>query len=262
MDALRAIVTGASSGLGAAVAIGLATPGAKLVVNYASSREGAELTGDRCRSAGAEVVLVQGDVSQDKDCRRIASAAGPWGGLDALINNAGVTKHVGHALLEELSSEDFQRIYAVNTVGAFQMVRATRSLLENGSRQTARASAIVNVSSIAGISGIGSSLAYVASKGALNAMTLSLARALAPSIRVNAVCPGYIDTSWFEKGRGTDIARQVRERVRESVPLKIASTADDIAKLVCFLAGRHSDHMTGELIRIDAGMHLGAAMAG
>jgi NAD(P)-dependent dehydrogenase (short-subunit alcohol dehydrogenase family) len=97
MDALRAIVTGASSGLGAAVAIGLATPGAKLVVNYASSREGAELTGDRCRSAGAEVILVQGDVSQDKDCRKIASAAGPWGGLDALINNAGVTKHIPFA---------------------------------------------------------------------------------------------------------------------------------------------------------------------
>jgi 3-oxoacyl-[acyl-carrier protein] reductase len=256
MAGLRAIVTGAGSGLGAASAIRLSAPGVKLVINFVSNSDGANLTADRCRQAGADVIVAQGDVSQDDDCRRIAATAAEWRGLDALINNAGITKHVDHALLEQLSSDDFQRIYAVNTVGAFQMARATRTLLEEGARQSKRSSAIVNISSIAGVTGTGSSLAYVASKGGLNAMTLSLARALAPAIRVNAVCPGYIDTPWFEKGRGAEAASRVRQTVRDSVPLKVASTAHDVAELVCFLAGPHSSHITGELMRIDAGMHL------
>ena len=115
---------------------------------------------------------------------------------------------------------------------------------------------MVNVSSVAGISGIGSSIAYAASKGALNTMTLSLARALAPLIRVNTVCPGYIDTPWFTKGRGEEAAKQVRDSVVARVPLKVASTADDIAQLVCFLATPASSNMTGELVRMDAGLHL------
>jgi 3-oxoacyl-[acyl-carrier protein] reductase len=115
---------------------------------------------------------------------------------------------------------------------------------------------VVNVSSIAGINGLGSSVAYVASKGALNAMTIALARALAPLIRVNAVCPGYIDTGWFEKGRGVDGASRVREAVKQKVALHVASGPQDIAGLVCFLAGPQSGHMTGELVRMDAGMHL------
>ena len=101
-----------------------------------------------------------------------------------------------------------------------------------------------------------SSIAYAASKGALNTITLSLARALAPLIRVNTVCPGYIDTTWFTKGRGEDGARQVRESVIARVPLKVASSAEDIAELVCFLATPQSSNMTGEVVRMDAGLHL------
>jgi len=112
------------------------------------------------------------------------------------------------------------------------------------------------VSSVAGIAGNGSSVAYAASKGALNTMTLSLARALAPLIRVNTVCPGYIDTPWFTKGRGEAGAKQVRDMVVARVPLKVASTAEDIARVVCFLASPASSNMTGELVRMDAGMHL------
>jgi 3-oxoacyl-[acyl-carrier protein] reductase len=256
MAGMRAIITGSASGLGAATALGLATPGARLVINYASSQAAAEDTAKQCRDRGAEVVVVQGDVSRDEDCRRIVAAAAPWGGLDVLINNAGTTKHVDHGLMDQLSAEDFQRIYAVNTIGPFQMVRAARTLLEEGARVAQRASAVVNISSIAGTSGVGSSLAYVASKGGLNAMTLALARALAPKIRVNAVCPGYIDTLWFEKGRGAEAATRVRDMVTQKVPLRVASTAADIANLVCFLAGPASAHMTGELVRMDAGMHL------
>ena len=255
-DGLCAVVTGSASGLGAATASILAKGGARIVVNYASSRKEAEQTADLCRNAGAEVVVVQGDVARDEDCRKIVAAAAPWGRLDALVNNAGTTKHVAHDNLDGLSAEDFQRIYAVNTVGPFQMVRAARALLEAGAKAAGHASAVVNVSSVAGISGVGSSVAYAASKGALNTMTLSLSRALAPAIRVNTVCPGYIDTPWFTKGRGEAGAKQVRDSVVARVPLKVASSAEDIAQLVCFLASPASSNMTGEVVRMDAGMHL------
>jgi 3-oxoacyl-[acyl-carrier protein] reductase len=255
-DGLCAIVTGSASGLGAATAGILAKAGARIVVNYSNSKAEAEATADRCRDAGAEVVVIQGDVARDEDCKKIVAAAAPWGRLDALINNAGTTKHVPHDKLDELSAEDFQRIFAVNTIGPYQMVRAARGLLEAGAKASGRPSAVVNVSSVAGISGGGSSVAYAASKGALNTMTLSLSRALAPLIRVNTVCPGYIDTPWFTKGRGEAGAKAVRDSVVARVPLKVASTADDIAQLVCFLASPLSSNMTGEIVRMDAGMHL------
>jgi NAD(P)-dependent dehydrogenase (short-subunit alcohol dehydrogenase family) len=255
-DGLCAIVTGSASGLGAATAVLLARSGGRIVVNYASSKSEAEQTAELCRTEGAEVVVVQGDVSRDEDCKTIVAAASGWGRLDALVNNAGTTKHVQHADLDGLSAEDFQRIYGVNTIGPFQMVRAARSLLEAAAKETGRASAVVNVSSVAGISGVGSSVAYAASKGALNTMTLSLSRALAPLIRVNTVCPGYIDTPWFTKGRGEAQAKQVRDTVIARVPLKVASSAEDIAQLVCFLASPASSNMTGEVVRMDAGMHL------
>src|SRR6185437_7524719 len=255
-DGLCAIITGSASGLGAATAAMLAKDGARIVINYSSSQKEAEQTADLCRSAGGDVMVVQGDVSRDEDCRKLAAAAGPWGRLDILINNAGVTKHVPHGDLDGLSSEDFQRLFGVNTIGPFQMVRATRALLEAAARETGRASSVVNVSSVAGIRGIGSSVAYAASKGALNTITHSLARALAPLIRVNTVCPGYIDTPWFTKGRGVEGAAKVRDSVVSRVPLKRASTAEDIANLVCFLATPPSSNMTGEVVRMDAGMHL------
>jgi 3-oxoacyl-[acyl-carrier protein] reductase len=259
-DGLCAIVTGSASGLGAATAAILAqgsnAGGAKIVVNYSNSKKEAEETADLCRKAGAEVIVVQGDVSRDEDCRKIAAAANAWGRLDILVNNAGTTKHVPHDNMDGLSAEDFQRIYAVNTIGPFQMIRAARSLLEAGAKASGHSSAVVNVSSVAGIGGGGSSVAYAASKGALNTMTQSLARALAPLIRVNTVCPGYIDTPWFTKGRGEAGAKAVRDSVIARVPLKSASSADDIAQLVCFLALPQSGQMTGEFVRMDAGMHL------
>src|ERR1700724_1888846 len=165
-DGLCAVITGSASGLGAATAGILAKGGARIVINYSSSQKEAEQTADLCRSAGGEVVVVQGDVSRDEDCRKIAAAAAPWGRLDALINNAGTTKHMAHDNLDGLSAEDFQRIFGVNTIGPFQMIRAARSLLEARTNATGRASAVVNVSSIAGIAGSGSSVAYAASKGA------------------------------------------------------------------------------------------------
>src|SRR5262249_33837763 len=166
-DGLCAIVTGSASGLGAATAAILAGGGGKMIVNYSHSRKEAEEPADLCRKAGAEVLVVQGDVSRDEDCKKIAAAASGWGKLDILVNNAGTTKHVPHHEMDGLSAEDFQRIYAVNTIGPFQMIRAARSLLEAGAKAAGRSSAVVNISSVAGNCGGGSSVAYAASTAAL-----------------------------------------------------------------------------------------------
>ena len=254
-DGLGVLITGAATGLGAATALGFARQGARVIINYASSRRAAEATADACRGAGAEVRIVQGNVAEDADCRRIAEAVGDWGRLDALINNAGTTKHAPHGDLDALSADDFYRLLGVNTVGPFQMVRATRSLLEEGARASGRASSVVNVSSASVFDGGGSSIAYTASKAALHSMTLSLARALAPLIRVNAVCPGYMDTPWWSKG-GQEAADKLRETVRSTVPLQVASTPEDVAEVVMFLAGPASRNVTGEITVADAGWLL------
>ena len=197
-DGFVVVVTGASTGLGRAIAEEVAARGAAaVVINYASNKAEAEETARRVEGHSAKAVIVQGDVAKDEDCLRIAAAAAPFGRIDALFNNAGTTKFANnHADLDAVSAENFQRIYAVNVVGPFQMVRACRALLEAAQQP----GAVVNTSSIAGVTGIGSSVPYAASKGAMITMTLSLARALAPKIRVNAVCPGFIDTPWFGRG--------------------------------------------------------------
>jgi len=248
------LVTGSSTGLGAAIAIGAAKRGAKaVIVNYANSKKEADETADLCRKAGADVAVVQGDVAEDADCKKIAEAAAKFGKIDALANNAGITKMApNHGDLNALTKDDFLRVYSVNTVGPFQMIRAARSLME-----AAGTASVVMTSSIAAVTGVGSSVAYAASKGALNTMTISLARGLAPKIRVNAICPGFIDTPWFTKGVGAEAAKALRDNVAKQAPLKAASTAEDIADPALFLLSDHSRHITGETLMIDAGMHLG-----
>jgi NAD(P)-dependent dehydrogenase (short-subunit alcohol dehydrogenase family) len=250
------VVTGASTGLGRAVAVEVALRGAKaVVINYARNRDDAEETARRCQTHGAETVLVQGDVAQDEDCRKIAAAAEPYGRVDALFNNAGVTRFASHTDLDAVSAQDFLDLYAVNVVGGYQMVRACRTLLEAAPQP----GAVVMTSSIAGVAGIGSSIPYAASKGALNTMTVSLARALAPKIRVNAICPGFIDTPWFGKGLGEQAADRIRANAAAGTPLKVASTPEDIAASAVFLASPQSRHVTGETLLVDAGSHLGFA---
>ena len=255
-DGAIIVVTGASTGLGRAIAVETASRGAKaVVVDYASSSKEAEETCDLVRAQGAEALAVQGDVGDDAACREIAARAQGFGRIDALFNNAGTTTFAAHGDLDAVTDEDFLRIYRINVVGGFQMLRAARSLLE----ATEQASAVVNTSSIAGVVGIGSSIPYAASKGALNTMTLSLARALAPKIRVNAICPGFIDTPWFGKGVGAAAQEAVRNRAAASTPLKAASTAEDIAGAAVFLASPAARHITGETLLVDAGSHLNFA---
>lgn len=256
-DGLIVTVTGASSGLGRALAVGAAQAGAQaVVVNYASSAAEAEITASQVRDAGAEAIVVQGDVSVDADCKVIAEATERFGRLDVLFNNAGITRFAtNHSDLDALTSEDFLKVYGVNVVGPYQMIRAARAQLEAAPSP----GAVVNVSSIAGVTGIGSSVAYAASKGALNTMTISLARALAPKIRVNAVCPGFIDTPWHEKHPSGNLRDRWRGGAEAATPLKAASTAEDVAASTLFFGSKASRHVTGEMLLIDAGAHLGYA---
>lgn len=250
-----AIVTGSATGLGAAVALQLADKGCNVVINYTKSEKEAKETLAACEAKGVEALLAQGDVGEDADCRRIVDeTVKKWGRVDVLVNNAGGTKFANHAELDELNAEDFLWIYKVNVVGAYQMIRACAPHMKQAGKGS-----VVNISSIAGVTGIGSSVAYAASKGALNTMTLSLARSLAPKIRVNAVCPGFIGTRWFSDRFGQQTFEGIKRQQEESTPLARAGTPEDIATAVVFFCGEGSDHITGETLITDAGMHLGFA---
>jgi len=249
------IVTGSATGLGAAVAIKLAERGSNVVINYTKSEKEAKETLALVKSKGVDAIMAQGDVGEDADCRRIAQAAiDKWGRIDVLVNNAGTTQFANHADLEALSAEDFMWIYKVNVVGAYQMIRACAPSMKKAGKGS-----VVNISSIAGVAGIGSSVAYAASKGALNTMTLSLARSLAPEIRVNAVCPGFIGTRWFSDRFGEAQFEKIKKQQEETTPLARAGTPEDIAVSVAFFCGEGSDHITGETLITDAGLHLGYA---
>jgi len=248
-----AIVTGSATGVGAATALALARRGYDVLINYSKSEREARESEAACRDAGADTLLLRGDVANDTDCKDIVKAAvARWGRLDALVNNAGISTFIGTANWDALDAAAFQRILGVNVLGAFQMVRACTPHLK------AARGAIVNVSSVAGSLGVGSSVPYVASKGAVNSMTLHLARALAPEIRVNAVCPGLITTRWFVDGIGQQAYESLKAAYEQSTPLARACTAEDVAEAIAWLiAGAGT--VTGELIQLDAGMHLGGA---
>jgi 3-oxoacyl-[acyl-carrier protein] reductase len=252
LDSAVCIVTGSAVGVGAASAIQLARKGAKVVVNYSKSEQEARATLTQCQAAGAEAILVQGDVAQDADCRKLAQAAlEKWGRIDALINNAAITKFVDQRELDGLTAEDFQRLYAVNVIGPYQMTRACTPALQK------QGGAVVMISSMSAITGAGSSTAYVATKGALNTMTLALARALAPSVRVNAICPGLIATRWHTaRFASPEEFDKYRDKYAENVALGRACTADDVAQVAVWLV-EHGDMTTGEVIKVDGGAHLG-----
>jgi 3-oxoacyl-[acyl-carrier protein] reductase len=241
-----AIVTGSSSGIGAATAIELANRGWRVVVNYSKSEDAARETASRCRDS----LVVRADVSRDQDCRRLVQAAlDQWGRLDALVNNAGTTKFVPHAELDGLSAEDFQRIYATNVIAAFQMCRAAAPALR-GAR-----GAVVNVSSLAAFLATGSSIAYAASKAALDTVSMSLARVLAPEVRVNVVAPGFVDTPWMTEGYGAERYARLRDAYAGIAPLGSVCQPEDIARTIAWLI-EGAERITGQTIYVDAGMHV------
>ncbi len=249
-----AIVTGSATGLGAAAAKMLAEKTWSVVINYTKSKAEAEATEAACRKLGAETLLVQADVAVDADCRRLAQATiDKWGRIDGLINNAGISKFNTHANLEGVNQDDFIKIYSVNVIGAYQMTRAVTPQMKKQGKGS-----IVNISSVAGVMGIGSSIPYAASKGALNTMTLSLARALGPEIRVNAVCPGFIQSRWLREGLGEAVYENVKKLQEETTPLKHAGTPEDMAEVAVWFV-TSANNVTGEILISDAGMHLGGS---
>ena len=248
LEGRAVIVTGSSSGIGAACARLLAAKGCNVVVNYSRSAEAAEGVAEECRALGAGAITIRADVASDAECRRLVAAAmDEWGRLDGLVNNAGTTKFCDHADLEGLSAEDFHAIHAVNVIGPYQMSRAAAAVMERG--------AIVNISSMASVLGTGSSIAYAASKGAINTMTLALARVLGPDIRVNAVCPGFVQGDWMRAGLGAERYDTTLRQLTETSPLGPPVNHDEIAEVVVwFLEG--ASKVTGEVMMVDAGNHL------
>ena len=246
-----AIITGGSRGVGAASAKILSENGWNVIITCSSSIKEAEIVAKNCSNQTTEVIAIQADVANDLDCiATINKAIKKWNRIDALINNAGTTKFVwDHSDLDKLDANDFQHIYGVNVVGPFQMVKAAKEHLLKSENPC-----VVNVSSIGGIKGIGSSLAYASSKGALNTMTLSMARNLGP-IRVNAVCPGFIEGEWLKKGMGLEMYEAVKLRVQTTTPLKKTCTPESVAEVIVNLVEK-SELMTGQLVTVDGGASL------
>ena len=245
-----AIVTGAGTGIGAASALWLAERRFDVVVNYNASQEAAERTVALCRQAGADALALPGNVASDADCIRMARTAEErWGRIDALVNSAGTTRFAAMSDLGALDEKDFQRIFAVNAIGPYQMIRAVAPCMKR------TGGAVVNVSSIAGVAGTGSSYAYAASKGALNTLTLALARNLAPEIRVNAVLPGMVEGRWLLEGLGTEAYEKTRTKFASDAALGRVATPAEIADSIGWLI--EAPGITGQLVTVDSGLTLG-----
>jgi 3-oxoacyl-[acyl-carrier protein] reductase len=236
-----ALVTGAATGIGRAVAWRLAERGFAVTVNYSKSKTEAEETADGVRSRGAKALVYAADVDDDTAVRAMVErTTAEFDGLDVLINNAGMTHFIPHIDLEGLTDLVWDEILNVNLKGTFYACRAAMPHLK------ARKGTIVNVASVAGIAGSGSSIAYAASKGAVITLTKSLARAFAPEVRVNAVAPGPVQTRWLADHQ------DMVEQAMKLTPLKRPATAEDVADTILFLADT-TTLITGQILVIDGG---------
>lgn len=239
-----ALVTGSATGIGRACALRFAENGFDVVVNYSRSENDARETLKLVEACHVRGLLVQCDVGSDAAVRdMLKTVEREFGRLDVLVNNAGTTWFIDHKNLEEMTEEKWDRILQVNLKGPFFCIRAAVPLLRKSG-----GGAVVSVSSVAGISGDGSSIAYAASKGALNTMTKSLARALGPEIRINAVCPGPVDTRWL---RAVMSPEELEKRTLH-FPMQRAALPEDIADAVLYLATGTS-LTTGQCLVVDGG---------
>jgi 3-oxoacyl-[acyl-carrier protein] reductase len=238
-----ALVTGGASGIGRAVALRLAREGAAVAINYSRSEAGARETAREAERTGVRAAAVRADVSRDDEARGLIDAvARDLGGLDILVNSAGWTRLVQpHRDLEALGDDVWERTMAVNVRGTFYCIRAAVPYMERGG-----GGAVVNIGSVAAITGLGSSLAYAASKAAVHTMTLSLARALAPSrVRVNAVAPGLIATGF------AGVSDSGVSETAPTTPIARLATVDEVAEAVLFCVTNGA--LTGAVIVVDGG---------
>jgi 3-oxoacyl-[acyl-carrier protein] reductase len=237
-----AVVTGGGTGIGRGISELFARQGARVIVNYSRSKDDADATVKAITDAGGTAVAFAADVSDQGHAKALMAAAQTeFGRIDYLINNAGWSQRVPHPQMDDLTDEIWDRVFETNLRGAFYCVRAATPYLKKQP-----GAAIVNIASIAALMGQGSSMAYAASKGAMVTLTKSLARALAPDIRVNAVLPGFIRTrfaSW------PDSAFDEAEKI---TPLRRLGTPADVAEATLFFAA-HAMSTTGETLIVDGG---------
>ncbi|MFC4098956.1 SDR family NAD(P)-dependent oxidoreductase [Paenibacillus xanthanilyticus] len=244
IDKKVALVTGGGTGIGRATSLLLAKRGATVIVNYSRSKAEAEETVRSIHAEGGQAVAMQADVSQDQEVRDMVEAiVRQFGTVDLLVNNASITRHIPMADLEAVTGEIWDELFDVNVKGMFYCARAVAPHMKKNKQ-----GAIVNLGSIAGQTGLGSSLPYAVSKAAVHGLTKSLARALAPEIRVNCIVPGAVATRWWA-GR-----EEQMQRLAPNLLLQQISTPEDIATFIC--AALEQEAMTGQAITVDSGQTL------
>ncbi|HAZ18580.1 MAG TPA: beta-ketoacyl-ACP reductase [Clostridiales bacterium] len=238
-----AVITGASRGIGRAIAIKMAKNGANIAVLYGGSQEAAEKVATEAESMGVKAVCYQCDVADDEQSKKICEQiVTDFGAVDILVNNAGITKD---NLLLRMSEQDFDSVIQVNLKGAFHFMKhLARSLMKSpGGR-------IINIASVSGLMGNGGQANYSASKAGMIGLTKTVAKEFAPrNVTCNAIAPGFIETDMT-----ANLPQAVKESVGVSVPLKRMGTPEEVANVAVFLASDQSSYITGEVIRVDGGL--------
>ncbi len=246
-DRKKALVTGGATGIGRSAVMALAAAGYDVAINYSSSKAAAEDVAKQAQTLGAQTLLLHCDVSDDAAVRQMLDQVGQtFGHLDALINNAGTTASWKIKDLESLDMDEWDRTFAVNVRGTFQVSRAAVPWLKKGKQPS-----IVNTASIVGMRPGPQPLPYAASKAALINLTKTLAWNLGPDIRVNAVAPGWMEGDWMERMLGEKYEPFMTARAK-ATPLKRCVTADDVAEVMLNLI-QSNRFVTGEIVVIDGG---------
>ncbi len=238
-----ALVTGASRGIGRAVAIALAKKGYAVAVNYAGSQKAAEDVKAAIEAEGGRAIVIQGDVSKAEDVEKVfAAVKTEFGRLDVLVNNAGITRD---SLLLRMKEENWDAVIDTDLKSGFLAIKAAAPIM-----MKQRKGAIINIASVVGITGNVGQINYSAAKAGVIGMTKTAAKELAArGIRVNAVAPGFIETSMTDV-----IPEKIREDMIHSVPLGRMGQAEDVANAVCFLASEEASYITGQVLKVDGGM--------
>jgi 3-oxoacyl-[acyl-carrier protein] reductase len=246
LDGKSALVTGASRGIGRAIAVELARRGARVVVNYARDAEGAEATASAIRAAGGTACPLQADVSDYKAAESLVKASlEALGGLDILVNNAGTTRDMVIMMMPEA---DWDLVIQTNLKSAFNCAKAAVKTM-----MRKRAGRIINITSVSGIAGNAGQTNYSASKAGLIGFTRALAREVAPrNITVNAVAPGFVPTTLTET-----LPADLKEASLKAIPLGRWGTPEDVAHAVAFLASDQAGYITGQVLSVDGGMVMG-----
>ena len=241
-----ALITGAASGIGRAAAVALAAAGYDVAINYSRSEHAARETALQAQAKGAKTLLFQCDVSDDSCVRKmLAAVEKEFGRLDGLVNNAGTTSNVKPSDFEAMTAEEWDRVFAVNVRGMFQVTRAATPMLK------ASRGSVVNTASIVGLRPGPQPLPYAASKAAVVNLTKLLALNLAPDVRVNAVAPGWMEGDWMQRMLG-DRYDDLMARRAKSTPLRRCATAEDVAEVIVNLIASNR-FVNGEIIVIDGG---------